>query len=55
MHTACPYMVAANTTLLAKNIGRGKVREASFLAPELVSRDLVAPMSSGGAEGAKNQ
>lgn len=24
MHTACPYMVAANTTLLAKNIGRGK-------------------------------
>ena len=49
MHTACPYMVAANTTLLAK------VREASFFAPELLSRDLVAPMSSGGAEGAKNQ
>jgi len=34
---------------------QGAIREASFLAPELVSRDLVAPMSSGGAEGAKNQ
>ena len=38
-----------------KTSAGGKVREASFLAPELVSRDLVAPMSSGGAEGAKNQ